>query len=150
MFDELYISELNKFHNSNHFDRVRSVSGIPFNIYYNQIFKSDIDWDDYNDGNYLWYPGIWYIMTERGLEKKYKDQQEDVEPYKRKKKRNKQKGDGDPLELRIEKELEEHTDISKRKVESIDQDIESVNTNSNAYQAGRILFSALSLLRVGR
>ena len=109
-----------------------------------------IDWDEYNDDNYLWYPGIWYIMTERGLEKKYKDQQEDVEPYKRKKKRNKQKGDGDPLELRIEKELEEHTDISKRKVESIDQDIESVNTNSNTYQAGRILFSALSLLRVGR
>ena len=49
LFTELVkLAELNKFHNSNHFDRVRSVSGIPFNIYYNQIFKSDIDWDDYN------------------------------------------------------------------------------------------------------
>lgn len=108
-----------------------------------------IDWDEYDDDNYLWSPGVWYIMTERGLEKKYKDQGDDDEPSRRKK-RKKNQDESEPLEMKIEKELEEHTITSKRSEERIDQDVESNDVNRNGFQAGRILFSALSLLRVGR
>jgi phage shock protein PspC (stress-responsive transcriptional regulator) len=108
-----------------------------------------IDWDEYDDDNYLWSPGRWYIMTERGLEKKYKDQGDDDEPTRRKKWKKNQ-NENEPLEMKIEKELEEHTITSKRSEEHIDQDVESDDVNRNNFQAGRILFSALSLLRVGR
>lgn len=108
-----------------------------------------IDWDEYDNDNYLWSPGRWYIMTERGLEKKYKDQGDDDEPTRRKKWKKNQ-NENEPLEMKIEKELEEHTITSKRSEEHIDQDVESDDVNRNNFQAGRILFSALSLLRVGR
>ena len=110
-----------------------------------------IDWDEYENDNYLWRPGVWYIMTERGVEKKFKDQVEDEEPSRRKN-RNKQRDDNndDELKMKIEKELEEHTSISKKIDYDIDKDIEPNTPNAPAYQAGRILFSALSLLRIGR
>jgi hypothetical protein len=51
--------------------------------------------------------------------------------------------------MKIEKELEEHTSISKKIDYDIDKDVEPNTTHAPAYQAGRILFSALSLLRIG-
>lgn len=108
-----------------------------------------IDWDEYENDNYLWRPGVWYIMTERGLEKKYKDQVEE-EPIKNKRRNRKSHEDNDALEMKIEKQLEEHTSISKKIDYDIEKDVETNSSNAPTYQAGRILFSALSLLRIGR
>jgi hypothetical protein len=109
-----------------------------------------IDWDDYENDNYLWRPGVWYIMTERGVEKKYKDQEEDNEDIpKRKNKKSKDNSGDDDLERKIEKDLEEHTRISQKTDYNGDNDIET-NTQPATFQAGRILFSALSLLRIGK
>ena len=107
-----------------------------------------IDWDEYENDNYLWRPGIWYIMTERGLEKKYKDQVEEG-PFENKSRNRKSRDDNDELEMKIEKGLEEHTRISKKIDYDIDKDVEPNSSNASSYQAGRILFSALSLLRIG-
>ena len=109
-----------------------------------------IDWDEYGDGNYLWSPGIWYVMTERGLEKKFKDQEVDQEVPKKRNKKTKSEDDNDELKMKIEKELEEHTSISRKMEYNGESNSEAASSNSSAYQAGRILFSALSLLRIGR
>ena len=111
-----------------------------------------VDWDEYENDNNLWRPGIWYIMTERGVEKKYKDQFDDQEDQDRSERKSRSKdrdNSDDQLKMKIEKELEEHTSISKKIEYPAEQDVETTSSNVGAFQAGRILFSALSLLRIG-
>ena len=114
------------------------------------------DWDNDNGYNYMWTSGSWYIMTERGIEKKYKDEEdiddESINDEKRDERRNRKKklkDRADSIEMKIEKEIEEHTNLIKRTRESIEQKLESANTKSNSSRAGRILFFSLSPLRVG-
>jgi phage shock protein PspC (stress-responsive transcriptional regulator) len=108
------------------------------------------DWDEYDNDNYLWSPGVWYIMTERGVEKKFKDQfEEEEQPIRKNRKREREDNNDDQMKMKIEKELEEHTSISKKNEYPDEQDVERTSSNVGAFQAGRILFSALSLLRIG-
>jgi len=111
-----------------------------------------VDWDEYENDNYLWRPGVWYIMTERGVEKKYKDQyeeQEEQEQSDRKSRNKDRENNNDQLRRKIERELEEHTSINKKIEYPDEKNVESTSSTVGAFQAGRILFSALSLLRIG-
>jgi hypothetical protein len=112
-----------------------------------------VDWDEYENDNYLWRPGVWYIMTERGVEKKYKDQfddqEEDKDRSERKSRSNDRENNDDQLKMKIEKELEEHTSISKKIEYPDEKDVETTSSNVGALKAGRIWFSTLSLLRIG-
>jgi phage shock protein PspC (stress-responsive transcriptional regulator) len=111
-----------------------------------------VDWDEYENDNYLWRPGVWYIMTERGVEKKYKDQyeeQEEQEQSDRKSRNKDRENNNDQLRRKIERELEEHTSINKKIEYPDEKNVESTSSTVGAFQAGRILFSAVSLLRIG-
>ena len=109
------------------------------------------DWDNDNGYNYMWTSGSWYIMTERGIEKKYKDEENIIDENRddRRNRKKKLKDQADSIEMKIEREIEEHTNLLIETKESILQKLESANTRSNTSQAGRILFFALSPLRVG-
>jgi len=113
------------------------------------------DWDNDNGYNYMWTSGSWYIMTERGLERK--DGQEDssidnrIENFKKKIKE--MNGSVDSVSIKIENgdttvDMNIRTDALADVAEEQEGSV-LATTKSNTKKAGRILFLWHSLLRFG-
>jgi len=113
------------------------------------------DWDNDNGYNYMWTSGSWYIMTDRGLERK--DGQEDssidnrIENFKKKIKE--MNGSVDSVSIKIENgDTTVDMNIRTNALADVAEEEEGsalANAKSNTKQAGRILFLWHSLLRFG-
>jgi phage shock protein PspC (stress-responsive transcriptional regulator) len=113
------------------------------------------DWDNDNGYNYMWTSGSWYIMTERGLEKKGEEEESiidnRIENFKKKIKE--MNGSVDSVSMKI-KNGDTTVDIKIRTNDLADiaeeeEGSAAASTKSNTKQAGRILFLWHSLLRFG-
>lgn len=106
--------------------------------------------DNESGYNYFWRSGVWYIMTERGIEKKYKDEEnideEDRdEPRSRKKKL---KDRVDSIEMKIEREIDQHLKSNTQSDTNTEDETESEEPAS--WKGKRVLFSAIDLLRIAK
>ena len=109
-----------------------------------------LDWNYDNGDNYFWRSGVWYIMTEHGLEKKYKDAEDTLNGVIEKVEKEFKKGAIDSINMKV-KEGDTTINISIRSHAKIDQeqlseDVEDEEPQS--WKGRRILFSAMDLLRI--
>lgn len=109
-----------------------------------------LDWNNDNGDNYFWRSGVWYIMTEHGLEKKYKDAEDRLNGVIEKEEKEFKKGVIDSINMKV-KEADTTINISIRSHAKIDQeqlseDVEDEEPQS--WKGRRILFSAMDLLRI--
>ena len=114
------------------------------------------DWDNDNGYNYMWTSGKWYIMTERGLERKGEEEgsiiDDRIENFKQKIKE--MDGSVDSVSMKIENG-DTTVDIKIRTNDLADvadeeEEVSGVaNAKSTTKQASRILFLWHSLLRFG-
>ncbi len=109
-----------------------------------------LDWNNDNGDNYFWRSGVWYIMTEHGLEKKYKDAEDTLNGVIEKVEKEFKKGAIDSINMKV-KEGDTTINISIRSHAKIDQeqlseDVEDEEPQS--WKGRRILFSAMDLLRI--
>jgi phage shock protein PspC (stress-responsive transcriptional regulator) len=121
--------------------------------YYSVITNGNgltIDWDNENGVNYFWRSGVWYIMTEHGLEKKYKDSGDTLDGVIEKVEKEFNKGAIDSINVKV-KEGDTTINISIRShakidLEQISEDVEDEEPRS--WKGRKILFSAMDLLRI--
>lgn len=109
-----------------------------------------IDWDNDNGFNYFWRSGVWYIMTDHGLEKKYKDGEETLRGVIEKVEKEFKKGAIDSINMKV-KEGDTTINISikshaKIDLEELSEDVEEEEPQS--WKGRKILFSAMNLLRI--
>ncbi len=109
-----------------------------------------IDWDNDNGDNYFWRSGVWYIMTEHGLEKKYKDAEETLNGVIEKVEKEFKKGAIDSINMKV-KEGDTTINISIKSHAKIDQEQSSEDVEDEepqSWKGRKILFSAMDLLRI--
>ncbi len=109
-----------------------------------------IDWDNDNGDNYFWRSGVWYIMTEHGLEKKYKDAEETLNGVIEKVEKEFKKGAIDSINMKV-KEGDTTINISINSHAKIDQEQSSEDVEDEepqSWKGRKILFSAMDLLRI--
>lgn len=109
-----------------------------------------LDWNNDNGDNYFWRSGVWYIMTEHGLEKKYKDAEDTLNGVIEKAEKEFKKGGIDSINMKV-KEGDTTINISIRSHAKIDpeqlsEDVEDEEPQS--WKGRRILFSAMDLLKI--
>jgi len=109
-----------------------------------------IDWDNDNGVNYFWRSGVWYIMTEHGLEKKYKDAEDRLNGVIEKVEKEFNKGGIDSINVKV-KDGDTTINISIRshariEADQLNDDIDEEEPRS--WKGRKILFSAMDLLRI--
>ena len=124
------------------------------NLHYYSVTTNNngltIDWDNDNGFNYFWRSGVWYIMTDHGLEKKYKDAGETLNGVIEKVEKEFKKGAIDSINMKV-KEGDTTINISikshaKIDLEQLSDDVEDEEPQS--WKGRKILFSAMDLLRI--
>ena len=124
------------------------------NLHYYSVTTNNngltIDWDNDNGFNYFWRSGVWYIMTDHGLEKKYKDAGETLNGVIEKVEKEFKKGAIDSINMKV-KEGDTTINISikshaKIDLEQLSEDVE--DEESQSWKGRKILFSAMDLLRI--
>lgn len=105
------------------------------------------DWND-NGYNYKWTSGKWYIMTERGIEEKFKDEEniDEDDRDERKSRKKKLRDRADSTEMKIEKEIDEHLKSNTQ----TDANTGDESEEPTSWKGKRVLFSAIDLLKIAK
>lgn len=104
--------------------------------------------DNESGYNYFWRSGVWYIMTERGIEKKFKDEEniDEDDRDERKSRKKKLRDRADSIEMKIEKEIDEHLKSNTQ----TDANNGDESEEPTSWKGKRVLFSAIDLLKIAK